>query len=146
LSFFVGDFFFCWVMIKSNDRSVAKSWFQTLDSMEGTRQRAKPRKFEETELNSASQDAPEDKQHDRSHVSVFVGSIVLTLVAVVIAVVMDGILPAPRPADIPDNEYSEQRGRAHLEAIVGFGPRTVGSKANEVHTVKYLTDQVSICC
>ena len=55
----------------------------------------------------------------------------------------DGVLPAPRGLDTPLQEYSEARARAHLNTIVDFGVRTVGSKSNEVDTVKFLLDEVS---
>ena len=55
----------------------------------------------------------------------------------------DGVLPAPRGVDTPAAEYSEGRARRHLDNIVGFGVRTVGSVANEIETVDYLLQEVA---
>lgn len=51
-------------------------------------------------------------------------------------------LPEPRPASAPAREFSEARARKHLEAITGFGVRTAGSVANEVHTPAYLVREL----
>lgn len=53
-------------------------------------------------------------------------------------------VPSPkRHVDSHIGEFSEERARVHLDAITSFGPRPTGSVANEIHTVKYILDQVS---
>ncbi|XP_031550512.1 endoplasmic reticulum metallopeptidase 1-like isoform X2 [Actinia tenebrosa] len=53
-------------------------------------------------------------------------------------------VPSPkRHVDSHIGEFSEERARVHLDAITSFGPRPTGSVANEIHTVKYILDQVA---
>ncbi|XP_013399485.1 endoplasmic reticulum metallopeptidase 1-like [Lingula anatina] len=40
-------------------------------------------------------------------------------------------------------EFVEERAREHLLKLTSFGQRSVGSQANEVHSVKYLTEQLN---
>ena len=81
----------------------------------------------------------------RSAFNVGVVGLLVALFALCLGLVahLDGALPTPRGADIPADEYSEARARVHLESIVGFGVRTVGSVANEVTTIEYLLEEVA---
>eukprot|EP00946_MAST-07B_sp_MAST-7B-sp1_P000422 g422.t1 len=57
------------------------------------------------------------------------------------AYVADNALPTPRAAKTtPASEFSEERARQHLQRILSFGIRTVGSYANEVSTPQYIAD------
>ncbi|KJE93056.1 hypothetical protein CAOG_03904 [Capsaspora owczarzaki ATCC 30864] len=52
-------------------------------------------------------------------------------------------LPEPKSAAIPASDFSEARARQHLHAITSFGVRTVGTRANEELTPKYILDQLA---
>ena len=51
--------------------------------------------------------------------------------------------PAPKTVQgSKPNEFVEERAREHLHRITGFGPRVVGSHANENLTANYILDQL----
>jgi Peptidase family M28 len=53
--------------------------------------------------------------------------------------------PAPRPADIPDNEFSAERARVILKELVGRGiPHPAGSQENAVVRERILNDLRSV--
>ena len=72
----------------------------------------------------------------RSHP--LLGLLFLLCVAVPLAYLSDEWLPSPQPATIPPHLFSEERALLHLNQIVSFGVRTVGSVANEKLTPDYI--------
>lgn len=80
----------------------------------------------------------------RGYFWVFVCTLWFYGIIFVISYLESRAVPSPkRHVDSHIGEFSEERARVHLDAITSFGPRPTGSIANEIHTVRYILDQVS---
>ena len=71
------------------------------------------------------------------------GILLVLFFAVPLAILSDDWLPLPLPASIPPSHFSEERAMEHLNTIVNFGIRTVGSHANENLTPEYIVQFVT---
>eukprot|EP01083_Nonionella_stella_P066496 175140_1 len=51
-------------------------------------------------------------------------------------------LPKPKGVNVEPGVFSEARARKYLEKLVSFGPKTVGSNANEVEASRYILGEI----